>query len=103
MEVSRLTSKTIAAENVAFGITANAVLPGMTASSGILSMPPEILDAWVATMPMGKLVHTEDIAEAVACFASPVAAQITGQQLTVDGGHALNTMSVTSTAVEAVG
>src|SRR5207253_6316584 len=28
--------KTIAAENVAIGITANAVLPGMTASSGIL-------------------------------------------------------------------
>jgi NAD(P)-dependent dehydrogenase (short-subunit alcohol dehydrogenase family) len=93
--------KTIAAENVALGITANAVLPGMTASSGILSMPPEIIEAWMARMPMGELVRTEDIAEAVAFFASPAAARITGQELIVDGGHALNTMSVTGSAARA--
>jgi NAD(P)-dependent dehydrogenase (short-subunit alcohol dehydrogenase family) len=90
--------KTVAAENVALGITANAVLPGMTASAGILSMPKEIIDAWIATMPMGELVRTEDIAEAVAFFASPAASRVTGQQLTVDGGHALNLLSVTSSA-----
>jgi acetoacetyl-CoA reductase len=93
--------KTVAAENVAMGITANAVLPGMTASSGILSMPGEIIEAWVARMPMGELVQTEDIAEAVAFFASPAAARVTGQELTVDGGHALNTMSVTNSAAGA--
>jgi acetoacetyl-CoA reductase len=93
--------KTIAAENVAMGITANAVLPGMTASSGILSMPQEIIDAWVARMPMGELVAPEDIAEAVAFFASPASGRVTGQQLTVDGGHSLNTLSVTSTAAQA--
>jgi NAD(P)-dependent dehydrogenase (short-subunit alcohol dehydrogenase family) len=92
-------TRTVAAENVALGITANAVLPGMTASSGILSMPQEIIDAWVERMPMGELVRPEDIAEAVAFFASPAASRITGQQLTVDGGHALNTLSVTSSAV----
>jgi acetoacetyl-CoA reductase len=91
--------KTIAAENVTMGITANAVLPGMTASAGIMSMPQEIIDVWVARMPMGELVRTEDIAEAVAFFASPAAARVTGQQLTVDGGHSLNTLSVTSSAV----
>jgi NAD(P)-dependent dehydrogenase (short-subunit alcohol dehydrogenase family) len=92
-------TKTIAAENVALGITANVVLPGMTASSGILAMPQDIVDAWLATMPMGSFVATDDIAEAVAFFASPAAGRITGQELTVDGGHALNTMSVTSSAV----
>jgi NAD(P)-dependent dehydrogenase (short-subunit alcohol dehydrogenase family) len=91
-------TKTIAAENVALGITANAVLPGMTASSGILGMPRDIIDAWLATMPMGSLVAVSDIAEAVAFFASPAAGRVTGQELTVDGGHALNTMSVTSSA-----
>ena len=93
-------TKTVAAENVALGITANAVLPGMTASSGILSMPQEIIEAWLERMPMGELVRPEDIAAAVAFFASPAASRITGQQLTVDGGHALNTLSVTSSAVK---
>jgi NAD(P)-dependent dehydrogenase (short-subunit alcohol dehydrogenase family) len=93
-------TKTIAAENVALGITANAVLPGMTASSGILAMPREIVDAWLAAMPMGEFVRPKDIAEAVAFFASPAAAFVNGQTLTVDGGAALNTRSVTRTAVE---
>jgi acetoacetyl-CoA reductase len=94
-------TKTVAAENVALGITANAVLPGMTASSGILGMPQDIIDAWVETMPMGELVAPADIAEAVAFFARPAASKVTGQALTVDGGHALNTMSVTSSATKA--
>jgi NAD(P)-dependent dehydrogenase (short-subunit alcohol dehydrogenase family) len=92
-------SKTVAAENVSLGITCNVVLPGMTASSGILSMPQDIQDAWLATMPKGEFVRPEDIAEGVAWFASPAAAFVTGQELTVDGGAALNTMSVTSSSV----
>jgi acetoacetyl-CoA reductase len=92
-------TKTIAAENVALGITANAVIPGMTASSGVMSMPQEIIDAWLVSMPMGEFAQPEDIAGAVAFFASPAAARITGQELLVDAGDALNTRSVTSTVV----
>jgi NAD(P)-dependent dehydrogenase (short-subunit alcohol dehydrogenase family) len=87
--------RTLAAETVSLGITANAVLPGMTASSGILGMPQEIKDAWLERMPMGDFVQPADIAEAIAFFASTAAGRVTGQQLTVDGGHSLNTMSVT--------
>ncbi|MDV7089306.1 SDR family NAD(P)-dependent oxidoreductase [Rhodococcus opacus] len=87
--------KTVAAENVALGITANAVLPGMTASSGILSMPQDIQDAWLASMPNG-FVDPADIADAVAFFASPTARSVTGQFLTVDAGDGLNTRTVTS-------
>lgn len=88
--------RTVAAEGAAVGVTANAVLPGMTASSGMLDAAPEVIDAWTATMPMGSLVEPEAIADAVSFFATPTAARVTGQALTVDGGHALNTMSVTS-------
>lgn len=95
--------RTVAAENAPLGITCNAVLPGMTASSGILGMPQDIIDAWVATMPMGSLVEPSDIAEAVAFFCGAAAGRVTGQALTVDGGHALNTMSVTSSAVTKAG
>lgn len=91
-------TKTVAAENVALGITANVVLPGMTASAAMLAMPQEVKDAWLKTMPMGEFVHPEDIAEAVAFFARPAAARVTGQELTVDAGHALNTLSVTGSA-----
>ena len=91
-------TKTVAAENAALGITANVVLPGMTASSAMLSMPQEVKDAWLEGMPMGEFVSPNDIAEAVAFFARPAAARITGQELTVDAGRALNTLSVTGSA-----
>jgi NAD(P)-dependent dehydrogenase (short-subunit alcohol dehydrogenase family) len=81
--------KTVAADNVALGITTNAVLPGMTASSGIRSMPQDIQDAWLASMPNG-FVDLADIAEAVAFFASATARSVTGQLLTVDAGDGLN-------------
>lgn len=90
--------RTIAAENVGLGITCNAVLPGMTASSGMLAMPERVKDAWLTTMPMGDFVSPEDIAEAVAFLASAAAGRVTGQQLAVDGGHSLNTLSVTDSA-----
>jgi NAD(P)-dependent dehydrogenase (short-subunit alcohol dehydrogenase family) len=92
--------RTVAAENAGLGITCNAVLPGMTASSGILGMPQDIIDAWIETMPMGSLVQPTDIAETVAFFSGEATGRVTGQALTVDGGHALNTMSVTSSAAK---
>jgi NAD(P)-dependent dehydrogenase (short-subunit alcohol dehydrogenase family) len=92
-------TKTIAAENAALGITANAILPGLVASAGVLSMAQEIIDAWLERIPAGELVQPADVAEAVAFFASPAAARITGQQLMVDGGQSLNGLSVTASVV----
>jgi len=87
--------KTVAAENVRTGVTANLVLPGMTASSGILGMPQEIQDAWLATLPNG-FVDPADIANGVAFLAAEASGMVTGQLLTIDGGDELNTRSVTA-------
>jgi NAD(P)-dependent dehydrogenase (short-subunit alcohol dehydrogenase family) len=91
--------KTIAVENAALGITANAILPGLVASEGVLSMPQEIIDAWLERIPAGRLVQTAEIAEAVAYFASPAAGSTTGQELVIDGGQTLNSLSVTGSVV----
>ena len=90
--------KTVAAENVTRGITANAVIPGMTASSGVLGMPQEVIDAWLESVPNG-FAEPEDIADAVAFVASHTAGRVTGPALTVDAGDSLNTRSVTLSVV----
>lgn len=91
--------KTIAAENARLGVTANAILPGLVASAGVLAMPQEIVDAWLERIPAGRMVDTAEIAEAVAYFASPAAGATTGQELVIDGGLTLNSLSVTSSVV----
>ena len=91
--------KTVAAENVRLGITANAILPGLVASAGVQAMPQGILDAWLEQIPTGRMVHTEEIAAAAAYFASPTAGSVTGQELLIDGGMTLNLMSVTSSVL----
>ena len=48
--------KTVAVENAPHGITANAILPGLVASAGVLSMPQPIIDAWLERIPTGRLV-----------------------------------------------
>jgi NAD(P)-dependent dehydrogenase (short-subunit alcohol dehydrogenase family) len=87
--------KTVAAENAPLGITANAILPGLVASAGAEAVPAQIIDAWREHIPTGRLVDVAEIAEAVAYLASPLAASVTGQELIIDGGQTLNSLSVT--------
>ena len=91
--------KTVAAENAALDITANAILPGLVASSGVRSMPQEIIEAWLEHIPTGRMVEPAEIAAAVSYLASPAAGSVTGQELVIDGGMTLNTLSVTSSVV----
>jgi acetoacetyl-CoA reductase len=88
--------KTVAAENAGLGITANAILPGLVASSGVTAMPQEIIDAWVERIPTGRMVAPAEIAAAAAYLGSRAAGSVTGQELVIDGGMTLNQLSVTS-------
>ena len=86
--------RTIAAENAARGITANAVLPGMVATEVVLGMPEEIRERVLAALPARRFVELEELAAVVAFLASPASGSVTGEELGVDGGLHLNTMSL---------
>jgi acetoacetyl-CoA reductase len=88
--------KTLAAENVHHGITANAVLPGMVGTEKVRAMPQEILDRLRPLLPSGRMVEPAEIASLVAYLASEEAAQVTGQEIAVDGGGGLNTFTLGS-------
>lgn len=88
--------KTVAAENVRRGITANAVLPGLVATEAVLGMPPEVLERVRQAMPSGRMAEPAEVAHLVAYLASPEAGYLTGQEIGIDGGAGLNTMTLGS-------
>jgi NAD(P)-dependent dehydrogenase (short-subunit alcohol dehydrogenase family) len=87
--------KTIAAENIRRGITANAVLPGMVATEKVREMPAEILEALDELLPMQRMARPEEIAALTVFLCSEIAGYITGEAIGIDGGGSLNTMSLT--------
>ena len=87
--------KTVAAENVRRGITANAVLPGMVGTEKVRAMPPEILQRLIETLPTQRLAEPAEVAALVAFLVSEDAGYITGEAIAIDGGASLNTLSLT--------
>jgi len=72
------------------GITVNAVAPGFIPVERHTDVAGDVRDAYVASVPAGRFGTPEEVAHAVAFFASPGAAFITGQRLVVDGGRSLH-------------
>lgn len=79
-------TKSVAREYSARGITANAIAPGFieTDMTGVLK--PEMKEAILKSIPLGRIGKAEDVAKAVMFFAGEESAYITGQVLAVDGG-----------------
>jgi acetoacetyl-CoA reductase len=88
--------KTLAAENVHRGVTANAVLPGMVETEKVRAMPDEVLERLMPLLPSGRMVDPAEVAAAVSYLCSEEAAQVTGQEIAVDGGAGLNTFTLGS-------
>jgi 3-oxoacyl-[acyl-carrier protein] reductase len=78
-----------ARELAPFGITVNTVAPGFIPVERHAGVPAESRDAYLATVPAGRMGVPEDIAHAVSFFASQEAGFITGQRIVVDGGRGL--------------
>ncbi len=74
-----------------FGITVNAIAPGLTASETALATYPEgEIAARAASRAIKRTEVPEDLVGAVCFLASDAAAFITGQTLVVDGGNAMH-------------
>jgi NAD(P)-dependent dehydrogenase (short-subunit alcohol dehydrogenase family) len=73
------------------GIRANAVRPSLvpTDISAGLTASPDIVDDYLAQMPLHRLGTTEDIASLVRFLAGPESSWITGVCISADGGHHL--------------
>lgn len=77
--------KVLALELGRYGITVNAVSPGLVPHPGQASNAT-YREAFKTMVPLGRLGCPEDVAGAVAFLASDAAAWITGEVIHVDGG-----------------
>jgi 3-oxoacyl-[acyl-carrier protein] reductase len=71
------------------GITVNAVAPGFIPVERHADVPAEDRQAYLATVPAGRMGTPADIAHAVSFFAAEEAGFVTGQRIVVDGGRGL--------------
>jgi enoyl-[acyl-carrier protein] reductase III len=79
----------LAVELAPAGITANAILPGVTESNSLRQIPghEKILEAARARNPSRRLTQPEDVARAIAALCHPATYWLTGNTLHIDGGE----------------
>lgn len=94
-------TQAMAADHVREGIRVNAVNPGTVDTPWVGRLLASAADpageraALEARQPHGRLVSADEVAEAVAYLASPLAASTTGTTIAVDGGmHSLRVRPV---------
>jgi 3-oxoacyl-[acyl-carrier protein] reductase len=81
-------TRSIAKEVASRGITVNAIAPGFIDTPMTQQLTESQRQELQSRIPVGFLGTPQDVAEAVAFFASEEARYITGQVLNVDGGMA---------------
>ena len=79
-------TRTVAKEMASRQITANAICPGFIETDMTLKLSDAVKEEAKKRIPAGVFGTPQDVAEAVAFFASDESKYITGQYLAVDGG-----------------
>lgn len=81
-------TRALATELGKYGITANAVAPGITRTEAVMESPhKDALDFVQSLQAIPRHAQPQDIAPAVAFLASEESAWVTGQVLIADAGH----------------
>jgi len=87
-------TRALAVELASRNVTVNAVAPGFIETDMSEAVRNKAGDLIKKAIPMRRLGQPDDIARVVVFLASPDAAYVTGQILTVDGGLSLGAASV---------
>lgn len=80
-------TKALAAENANKGITVNAICPGYIDTDMVAAVEESVLAKIIKQIPVGRLGHAEEVAEAVCYLARDDNGFITGSTLTINGGQ----------------
>lgn len=78
-------TKSLSRELAPFHIRVNAVAPGVINTDMVKSLPKEMIEPLIKTIPLGRMGEARDIANAFLFLASDMASYITGEILSVDG------------------
>ncbi|HUJ23185.1 MAG TPA: SDR family oxidoreductase [Bryobacteraceae bacterium] len=79
----------LALELAPAGITANAIMAGVTETPALLKIPghERLLEFARARNPQGRLTRTEDVAKCIGVLSQPETYWMTGNTIRVDGGE----------------
>lgn len=78
-------TQSLSRELAPLGIRVNAVAPGITETEMVSSLPKNMIEPLIKTIPLGRIGTPTDIANAFVFLASDMASYITGDVLRVDG------------------
>jgi 3-oxoacyl-[acyl-carrier protein] reductase len=79
-------TKSVAQELASRGVLANAVAPGFIETDMTASLPADVRESMLASVPVGRIGTPEDVARVVRFLVGPAASYMTGQVVVVDGG-----------------
>jgi acetoacetyl-CoA reductase len=80
-------TKALARESASKNITVNCIAPGYIDTEMLNKVSPEILANIVNSIPMKRLGKPEEIARAVVFLSDPESGFITGETISINGGH----------------
>jgi 2-deoxy-D-gluconate 3-dehydrogenase len=87
-------TRNFALEVAPLGIRVNMIAPGGVATEGVAEaqsgMPKELMDQFLARVPLGRWGEPDDIAMMALVLATPMSAYVTGATFVVDGGRLLS-------------